>query len=187
MKLTRKHKIADIISIISFVIRSITLWIILSITIIGLPTTPEFGDLISGPNAGEITITLKTKSSGISDHSSEVFWFVVIPVHEGIRGESVSHLSMNYQSDTLESVVISGLAEGESYTLNATATNVYGSSQVATSISITAGIFPCGKLLVVKSLQLLYPLETAKSLLISCRGLHTSLYYYQDCTVTCMV
>ena len=96
---------------------------------------------MSGPNAGEITVTLKTSSSGIDGESSEVFWFVVTPVHEGIGGESVSHLSMNYQSDTFERVVIAGLEEGESYTLNVTAVNIYGSSQVATSISsITPGI-----------------------------------------------
>lgn len=95
---------------------------------------------MSGPNAGEITITLKTISSGINGQSSEVFLFMVTPVHEGIGGESVSHLSMNYQSETFETVVVGGLVEGESYTLNATAVNVYGSSQVATSLSITAGM-----------------------------------------------
>ena len=96
---------------------------------------------MSGPNGGEITINLMTSSSGINGQSSdsEVFWFVVTPVHEGIEGESVSHLSMNYQSGSLERVVISGLMEGESYTFNVTAVNVYGSSQVATSMSITAG------------------------------------------------
>ena len=73
---------------------------------------------MSGPNAGEITVTLKTLSSGIDGESSEVFLFVVIPVREGVGGESVSHLSMNYQSDTFERVVIAGLEEGESYTLN---------------------------------------------------------------------
>ena len=82
-----------------------------------------------------------TLSSGINGQSSdsEVFWFVVTPVHDGIGGESVSHLSMNYQSGSIERVVISGLEEGESYTLNITAVNVYGRSQVATSMSITAG------------------------------------------------
>ena len=64
---------------------------------------------------------------------------MVTPVREGIGGESVSHLSMNYQSGSFERVVISGLEEGESYTLNVTAVNIYGSSQVATSMSIAAG------------------------------------------------
>jgi hypothetical protein len=99
---------------------------------------------MSGPNAGEITISLMTLSSGIEHEGqssdSEVFWFVVTPVHDGLGGESISHLSMNYQSGTLETVVVSGLEEGESYMLNVTAVNVYGSSQVATSMSITAGI-----------------------------------------------
>ena len=66
---------------------------------------------------------------------------MVTPVHEGIEGESVSHLSMNYQSGSFEGVVVSGLMEGESYTLNVTAVNVYGSSQVATSKSIAAGSY----------------------------------------------
>ena len=66
---------------------------------------------------------------------------MVTAVHEGAGGASISHLSMNYQSGTFETVIISGLEEGESYTLNATAVNVYGCSQVATSVSITAGIY----------------------------------------------
>ena len=66
---------------------------------------------------------------------------MVTPVREGIGGESVSHLSMNYQSGSFERVVVSGLEEGESYTLNVTAVNIYGSSQVATSKSITAGSY----------------------------------------------
>ena len=64
---------------------------------------------------------------------------MVTPVREGIGGESVSHLSMNYQSGSFERVVVSGLEEGESYTLNVIAVNIYGSSQVATSKSIAAG------------------------------------------------
>jgi hypothetical protein len=99
---------------------------------------------MSGPNAGEITITLMTLSSGINEQSSsEVFWFVVTPVHEGIGGESISHLSMNYQSGALETIVVSGLEEGENYMLNVTAVNVYGSSQASTSMSITAGTKKC--------------------------------------------
>lgn len=110
---------------------------------IGRPAIPEFGDLISGPNTGEISVTLKTSSAGINRQSSsdfEVFWFMVTAVHKGAGGANISHLSMNYQSGTFETVIISGLEEGESYTLNATAVNVYGRSQVATSASITAGI-----------------------------------------------
>ena len=105
----------------------------------GLPTRPEFGNLVPGPNAGEITISLKTSSSGINGDSSEVFWFVVIPIHEGDEGESVSHLSLNYQSGTFETIVVSGLVEGKSYILNAKAVNVYGSSQSASSVSVIAG------------------------------------------------
>ena len=100
---------------------------------------PVFGDLIPGPNAGEIAITLKTSASGIDGQFSEVFWFVITPIHEGIEGESVFHLSLNYQSDTFETVFINGLKEGESYIFSATATNKYGSSQAATSKFAFAG------------------------------------------------
>ena len=121
--------------------RSDTLFILSIYYTTGVPTTPVIDEQMSGPNGGEITISLMASSSGINGQStdSEVFWFVVTPVHEGIEGESISHLSMNYQSGSIERVVVSGLEEGESYTLNVTAVNVYGSSQVATSMSITAG------------------------------------------------
>ena len=102
---------------------------------------PVFGDIMSGPNAGEITITVMTPASGTNGQFSQVFWFFVTPIHEGIKGDSVSHLSLNYQSGTFETIVINGLEEGENYTFNVTATNVYGSSQAATSqsVSILAG------------------------------------------------
>ena len=94
---------------------------------------------MSGPNAGEVTITVMTPASGINGQLSDIFWFVVTPIHEGIEGESVSHLTLNYQSGTFETILIDGLDEGESYAFNATATNVYGSSQATTSVSTLAG------------------------------------------------
>lgn len=109
-----------------------------ALNFIGLPAIPEFGNLVSGPNAGEITVHLKSSSSGINREVSEVFWFVVNPIH-GVEEESVSHLSLNYQSGTFETIVIGGLVEGKSYTFNARAINMYGSSQSATSESVIAG------------------------------------------------
>ena len=106
---------------------------------VGRPAMPVFGDLIPGPNAGEITITIKTMASGIDRQISEVFWFVITPIYKGIEGESVSHLSLNYQSDTFESVLINGLKEGEIYVFIATAVNIYGSSQAVTSKSVFEG------------------------------------------------
>ena len=63
----------------------------------------------------------------------------ITPIHDGNEVKSVSHLSLNYQSGTFETIVIDGLEEGERYMFNATAVNVYGSSLTATSISILAG------------------------------------------------
>ena len=68
-----------------------------------------------------------------------MFWFVITPIHNGIEGDSVSHLSMNYQSGTLDTIVIDGLEGGASYMFNATAVNMYGSSLTATSMSVLAG------------------------------------------------
>ena len=105
----------------------------------GLPATPVFGYLVSGPKGGEITLTVQSPVSGIDEQFSEVFWFVITPTQDGIEGESISHLSVNYQSGTFETIVIDGLEEGESYMFNATAANMYGSSLTSTSISILAG------------------------------------------------
>ena len=94
---------------------------------------------MSGLSAGEITITVMTPTSGINGQFSGIFWFVITPVHERTKGDSVPHLFLSYQSGTFETIVIDGLEEGASYTFNATATNIYGSSQAATSVSILAG------------------------------------------------
>ena len=84
-----------------------------------------------------------TAASGINGQFSGLFWFVITPVHEGINGDNIPHLSLNYQSGTFETIIIDKLKEGESYTFNATATNVYGSSQAAISVSILAGDILC--------------------------------------------
>ena len=111
---------------------------------IGLPAAPIFGYLQPGPNGGQITLSVQSPTSGIIRQfsDSEVFWFVITPVNDGIEGESVFHLSMNYQSGSFETIVIDGLEEGESYVFNATAVNMYGSSLPTTSISVLAGVAP---------------------------------------------
>ena len=43
----------------------------------GRPATPTFGGLLFGPNAGEITIMIKTRASGI-DGTSQLFGFLRI-------------------------------------------------------------------------------------------------------------
>ena len=67
---------------------------------------------------------------------------MITPINDGIEGESVFHLSVNYQSGSFETIVIDGLEEGESYVFNATAVNMYGSSLPTTSISVLAGVAP---------------------------------------------
>ena len=69
------------------------------------------------------------------------FWFVITSIYKGIKEESVSHLSQIYQSDTFETVLISGLKKGEIYMFQviAMAINIYGNSQAFTSKSVFAG------------------------------------------------
>ena len=64
---------------------------------------------------------------------------MIIPIHDGIEGQNVSHHSLNYQSGTFETIAIDGLEEGEIYTFNAAAANMYGNSLRAMSISVLAG------------------------------------------------
>ena len=113
-------------------------------TTIGLPAAPIFGYLQPGANGGQITLSVQSPTSGIIRQfsDSEVFWFVITPVNDGIEGESVFHLSMNYQSGSFETIVIDGLEEGESYVFNATAVNMHGSSLPTTSMSVLAGVAP---------------------------------------------
>ena len=105
---------------------------------LGRPSTPLFGDLESGLNSGEITIMVKCLGSGIDNHS-EVFGFIITPILNGIEGESLQHLSLNYQSGAFETITVGGLQEGKSYVINATAVNSFGRSPTATSSSILAG------------------------------------------------
>ena len=97
-----------------------------------------FGDLISGPDAGEITAVIGTTASGV-DNPSQAFWFVITPVLDGVEGDSIPYLFLNYLSGIFETIVVSGLEEGKSYTFNATSMNFFGSSEPVTSASVLAG------------------------------------------------
>ena len=112
--------------------------------LVGLPAAPVFGHLQSGPKGGQITLSIQSPTSGIDRQFSDpkVFWFVITPISDGIEGESVSHLSMNYQSGSFETIIVDRLEEGESYVFNATAVNMYGSSLPTTSTSVRAGVAP---------------------------------------------
>lgn len=109
------------------------------ITVLGRPSTPMFGDLISGPSAGKVTIMIKTVASGLED-PSQVFWFVITPIRDGVIGQSVSHFIRHYQSGSFVSIIMDGLEHGEKYTFNATATNIFGDSGSIASNSILSGI-----------------------------------------------
>ena len=111
----------------------------INVIFIGRPATPIFGELISGPSAGEVTIMIKTMASGLDD-PSQVFWFVITPYTDSTKGETIPHLIPNYQSGTCAMIIVSGLEQGESYRFNATATNTFGVSEVAISNFITAGV-----------------------------------------------
>ena len=50
----------------------------------GLPATPMFGFLVSGPKGGEITSTVQSPVSGIDEQFSEIFLFVITPIHERV-------------------------------------------------------------------------------------------------------
>ena len=97
-----------------------------------------FGELISGPGAGEVTVMIKTVASGVED-PSQVFWFVITPYTDTTEGETVPHLIPYYQSGTFATILVSRLEHGERYRFNATAANTFGTSRVVTSNSVTAG------------------------------------------------
>ena len=61
----------------------------INISFIGHPITPMFGELISGPSAGEVTIMIKTVAFGLDD-PSQVFWFVITPYTDSTEGETIS-------------------------------------------------------------------------------------------------
>ena len=82
---------------------------------------------------------IKTVISGVED-PSQVFWFVITPYIDTTEGESVPHLIPNYQNGAFAMIIVSGLEPGERYRFNATAANMFGASEVATSNFMTAGI-----------------------------------------------
>ena len=106
----------------------------------GRPATPTFGDLLSGPNVGDVTMMINTRTSGI-DGTFQLFGFFVFPILDGTEGDSIPYLFPNYQSGTFETIVVSGLEEGESYMFNATAINMFGNSEAITSDFVLSGIY----------------------------------------------
>ena len=105
---------------------------------VGRPATPMFEELLSGPSTGKVTIMIKTVASGLVD-PSQVFWFVITSYTDDAEGETIPHLIPNYQSGTFATIIVDRLEQGERYRFNATATNTFGASGVATSNFVVAG------------------------------------------------
>ena len=110
------------------------------LSLLGIPVRPEFGSLLSGPGAGEVTLLIKTEYSGV-DRATQQFRFVITPFLDGEELDySVSFARPNYVSEAFESLTVSGLMPGQSYTFRATAMNIYGTSESTNSSLVIAGI-----------------------------------------------
>ena len=107
----------------------------------GQPALPQFGDLMSGPQEGEVTIQIKTVASGIDSNSTSwQFQFNIVPVLSGVEGEKREFVRNDYVSGTFEIVTITDLEPGKSYAFSATAVNCFGTSETAHSAFVTAGM-----------------------------------------------
>ena len=107
--------------------------------LLGIPVSPEFESLLTGPGAGEVTLLIKTEYSGVNRATQE-FQFVIVPVLDGEELDyRVSFDRPNYVSGASESLTISGLMPGQSYTFRATAVNIYGTSGPTNSSLVIAG------------------------------------------------
>ena len=103
---------------------------------IGIPATPQFGVLTSGPEPGEVTIQIKTIASGVSS-PSQGFQFNIIPVRDGVEETLQEFVRNEYQSGEFETITVHDLEGGQRYTFKATAMNLFGTSDIATSLFIT--------------------------------------------------
>ena len=77
------------------------------------------------------------------DRATQQFRFVITPFLDGEELDySVSFARPNYVSEAFESLTVSGLMPGQSYTFRATAVNIYGASEPTDSSLMTAGTGP---------------------------------------------
>lgn len=96
---------------------------------------PSFEAVTSGPNTGEVTVTIKTVASGVNS-SQHQFRFIITPIVGGIDGEEMDFLFPDYQSGQFETIVIRGLQPGKNYIFSGVAANIFGRSDAAYSPSI---------------------------------------------------
>ena len=105
---------------------------------IGVPAPPQFGDLITGPNSGVITVQIKTVASGV-DSPNQDFRFNITPVLAGIGQPGKTFNFPRYVSGQFVSIAVDQLQPGASYTFSATAINIFGNSTPANSPVQVAG------------------------------------------------
>lgn len=105
----------------------------------GIPAAPSFGELMSGSQAGQVVIQIKTVASGVSDPAAQGFEFIIYPVINGIHGNRLRFSRPNYQSNMFEAITISDLMPGQSYTFSATAMNTFGESTPVNSAPVKTG------------------------------------------------
>ena len=109
------------------------------LSLLGIPVRPEFGSLSSGPGAGEVTLLIKTEYSGVN-RATQQFRFIITPFLAGEElGYDVSFDRPNYVNGAFESLSVSGLMPGQSYTFRATAVNIYGTSKPNNSTFMIKG------------------------------------------------
>ena len=119
------------------ILKTITVSPLLSL--LGIPVRPEFGSLSSGPGAGEVTLLIKTEYSGVN-RATQQFRFIITPFLAGEElGYDVSFDRPNYVNGAFESLSVSGLMPGQSYTFRATAVNIYGTSKPNNSTFMIEG------------------------------------------------
>ena len=96
---------------------------------------PNFGTLLSGPNAGEVAVMMKTIASGVNS-SQHRFRFIITPIAAGIAGEEVHFPFPDYQSGQFETILVQGLQQGKNYIFSGVAASIFGRSEPAYSTSI---------------------------------------------------
>jgi hypothetical protein len=106
---------------------------------VGVPREPQFGNVVSGSRIGEVVLELKTVASGV-DNLDQEFRFIITPVLGGNVLQSIPYDKFDYASGVLESITVPGLEPGRRYIFGATAMNRFGTSDVANSPPVRAGI-----------------------------------------------
>ena len=105
----------------------------------GVPAVPMIRDVTSGPGAGQVTVEIRTVASGV-DNPEQDFQFVITPDLGGVNQDSRSFPRPTYESGQYIALPVDGLKQGSVYTFSATATNIFGASESATSHPVSVGM-----------------------------------------------